>query len=138
MPTAKMYHGKKVIDAHLPLKMHVKPDDIRSAKRRDPAMCAIARCAIRDRHVISARIGQRIALIEYSSHFERYKVNSKSSDAIREFDKSGTFVEGEYDLIPIPKSLQRTGKAHSPVGGNGNSLIKKRATRNIFKAKECL
>ncbi len=138
MPTAKMYHGKKVIDAHLPITMTVKEDDIRGAKRKDPAACAIARCVIRDKHVISARIGQRIALIEYSSHYERYAVSKGASSAIREFDKNGTFADGQYYLIPISKCLKQTGKAHSPVGGNGNSVIKKRATRNIYKAKECI
>ena len=137
---AKMYHGKKVIDAHLTLRLNVKPDDIRSAKRKDPASCAIARCAIRDKHVISARIGQRIALIEYSSHFERYKVNKPSSEAIRSFDKTGAFVEGEYDLVPIPKSLKSSGKAHSKPCGktSGKGTIKRMATRNIYKAKECI
>ncbi len=139
MSTAKMYHGKKVIDAHLPITMTVKEDDVKGAKRKDPAQCAIARCAIRDKHVISARIGQRIALIEYGSHFERYKVSRGASNAIREFDKNGTFADGQYYLIPIPKSLSLTGKAHSlGRGGNEPSVIKCKATRNIYKAKECI
>ncbi len=138
---AKMYHGKKVIDAHLPITMTVKEDDIRGAKRKDPAACAIARCAIRDKHVISARIGQRIALIEYSSHFERYAVSKGASNAIREFDKNGTFSDGQYYLKPIPQSLKLTGKAHSrgwDTGKSGIATIKRKATRNIYKSKECL
>ncbi len=144
MPTAKMYQGKEVHDAKLPLKMSVRPHDIKSAKRKDPLACAIARCAIRDKHVISARIGQKFALIEYSSHFERYKVNHPASKAIREFDKSGTFIEGEYHLLPISPSSVLTGKTHSPRSPNekphsgGISTIKRKATRNIYKAKECI
>lgn len=142
MPKAKMFQGKDVIDAKLPLKMSVRPHDIKSAKRRDPLSCAIARCAIRDKHVISARIGQKYALIEYSSHFERYVVNSQASRAIKEFDKSGTFIEGEYHLLPVPESMQLTGKSkHSkttPPHTGGLATTRRKPTRNIFKAKECL
>lgn len=140
MSKPMMFKNKRVVDAKSPLALEVKPEDIVSSKRKDPANCALARCVIRKKHVISARIGQKFALIEYSSHFERYRVNSPASRAVRDFDKNGTFVAGTYQLMPISASEKLTGKGHPRCrksGPAGVAVHRRRATRNIFKSKEC-
>lgn len=143
----KKFQGKRIVDAKHPLTITVNEADIRKSKRANPGECAIAKCLIRDKHVMSARVGAMYTLIEFTSHFERYKTDSAAKQSVADFDNDGTFAEGDYKLLPIPPSRRLTGVAHTPVKGGHrepssgrrktrDGIIKKHPTRNIFRAKE--
>jgi len=137
---SKTFENKPVIDAKNRLYLQVSSDDIRTAKRKDPQCCALARCIIRDKHVLSARVGLKIVLVEYDSHFERYRTNAQAARAVKEFDDKGYFIAEDFWLLPISKSQLNTGKRKGNTGTihksgpSGQAHIKKKKARNIFKA----
>jgi len=126
MRLGKMFKGKQIYDSDYPLKIHVRAGDIETARRKDPAACALARCVIRDKHVMSARIGAKFALIEYQSHYERYSV-VPIAKAISVFDKHGVFIAGKDK-----------NKRRRTSGRSGRALIKQRPTRSIYRTGEMM
>jgi hypothetical protein len=144
MPKIRSYRGKPIREAKYPLQITVGADDVKNAKRKNPEQCAIARSVMHDKHVLSARIGRKFALVEYDSHFERYHIPKSTQEGVKEFDGKGTFIAGTYKLAPVPKSMQLTGKMHSPpakkrksgISKNKDSIIRRPANRNIFRAAQ--
>ena len=134
MRQARTLNGKPVYEAKRKLTLYVKADDVKSARRKDPKACAIARCVVREKIVESARIGTRVALIEYKSHFERYKVPMSTGKDIKRFDEEGSFVVGKYDLLPPASYEKVTGKAHDRGRPSGKHVSRLRPTRSIYKA----
>lgn len=139
MPEAKKLQGKRIVDAKHPLTIQVKEQDIRSSKRANPGECAIAKTMMRDKHVLSARVGTKYALIEFQSHFERYQINAAARRAVKDFDTNATFQVGEYQLLPVSNSNRLTGKGHAKTSGvskNKTPLARRPPTRSIFRAKQ--
>ncbi len=134
---AKMLHGKRIMEAKLPMHLSVRENDVKNAKRGNPQLCVLARAAMHDKHVLSARIGKQYALIEFKSHFQRYRIDTVSKKMVQDFDETGIFIQGDYNLGPVPTYAKLTGVKHSKVSGKSGIHLKSRRTvRNIYRAAE--
>lgn len=133
----KMLYGKPVLNAEKPFTIRVSARDIKTADKKAPTTCALARGAMHESRVISSRIGQRIALIEFRDRVERYKITPEDSKRIMAFDRAGYFQPGEYTLTPPsdvphahPKKSKKHYKKHSgPSGG----VVRKKPIRHMMR-----
>lgn len=115
-PQPRMYHYKPVIEATHAQGLVVREQDVKHARRKDPEQCVIARSAVRNLPILSARIGRRIAFLEYPTHYERYSVSAMTRVLTDDFDENGFFTLGKYYLLPPTKAQKLTGKRHSKKG----------------------
>lgn len=132
--------GKPISDAKIPIDIYVSKKDGAKGKKRNPMSCAIARSMLNKEHVVSVRIGAKIALVEYKDRVIRYGLDNDDSDKIRLFDRTKYFKPGRVHLIPPKTKLgvdtvkhQKKKNAHSgPSGG-----VKRRpALRHVWRVQE--
>ena len=119
---AKHKLGKlPIVEARMPLRFFVSDDDCKQAKRGDPQRCAFA-CAVK--RIMGKEHGiiffRRIAYVNVGKQIERYLLSPEAAEAVRVFDRTGTFKAGEYRLLRPSKPSHRSAPkstAHSPGGG---------------------
>jgi hypothetical protein len=115
--------------------------DIRTAKKSDPAACALHNAACRQLEISNCAIGGRIAYIPQKDekgnwYIGRFAAPPKTMAAIKRFDRRGEIPEGGFRFKPVSESnrldhkrrynrLWRNGK----VGGGGRKFQWRRPAR---------
>lgn len=128
--------GKPIRDASEPLTIHVTRKNVRDAKKRAPMTCAIARGLTKDSHVVSVRVGLRIALVEFKKEVVRYGLKPDDSQKIRAFDIAGYFKPDHYTLVPPKIKLGIKTRDHRNHGKRGQHVSRKTPMRHVWRVKE--
>lgn len=94
----------------------VKPRDIERASRKNPETCAVAQCAIRmgaRKAYIAGTVAYLVMKLKGELVAVKYRVPSVTQEAIKTFDKKGTFPEGGFTFSPLENSRTREVKAEA-------------------------
>lgn len=106
---SKMHiRGKPVVDATLPLEIHITPEDVKSGRTKDPSRCAAARAICREMHAPAARVHVGRTYIEKPDVWIRYDTPRSLRTEVITFDRGGKFEPGPHVLkVPWNTSEQR-------------------------------
>lgn len=115
----------KVIDSKKPLIIAVTAQDCKTAKKKAPDDCAMAKACRRE--FDGAIISTSVAYIVFGETALRFMVPQSVSREIVSFDRHADFRAGEYYLKPPGKS-QKLGPR---VGAQSKRTAKKYAKRKV-------
>lgn len=106
---AKTIAGKKVVNGTRKVKLHISAADTK-AKKGDPQNCAAARAILRQvPNCVAARVHVgRVYLLKKDGLWHRYKTPDALRTEVVAFDRGGRFVPGDYELIPVSPSDDRS------------------------------
>lgn len=126
-----MYKGLPLVDATQDLDIEIKPGDISTAKKKDPAHCAAANAARRSlRTEVEVHVSR--IYVKKGKKWVRFITPERISREIVSFDRSSIFEPGEY-TFKAPAGQNRLGH-YTHEGGDqtrpGNRQ-KYRVTMNI-------
>ena len=94
----------EVVDAKKNLRVFVRPEDIASAKAKDPGNCVFAKACVRQFHATKVLFWKRVAYIDLLSsdgvrRVERYQIPEQMRSLIKSFDKGEPVKEfGSFEL----------------------------------------
>jgi len=91
--------GLPVIDARLPLEVHITGRDIKHAKRRSSDCCAAARALCRENpEIVEAHVYMTVTLLKKREHVERYTTPPALRLETMAHDRAGIFLPGDFTL----------------------------------------
>lgn len=145
MPATSL-NKKPISDAVSPLVFSVTRRDVNKGKTQDPMSCAIAQGLNCKKDVVSVRIGQRVALVEYKDRVVRYEIDKEDTRKIAAFDAARYFQPGQYTLkIPTKKILgvhtvNHRKKTKSRAGQNtgGTHASRRKPIRHAWRVAEAV
>jgi hypothetical protein len=118
---SKRIDGLDVHNASTAIRLNVTAADIKKGAPKNPNACAIALAAVRQiKGATAAKVHLSCVYVMIRGEWRRYRTPEYATREIVAFDRGGTFIPGEYDLLPISTaSLVRRvdrirGKAASP------------------------
>lgn len=125
--------GKELFDATESMDIRVTRRDLKKAKTKDPMSCALAQGCLHDKHVLSARIGVKIALIEMDDRVIRFSVTPEDAKKIRAFDNANYFQPGTYTLHPPITKLGVHTRGHGRKGNGvrGKNVYRQAPLRHV-------
>ncbi len=103
-------NGQPVIEAKLPVTLNVTDKDVKQASRKNPGMCAAARCCLRQPKVTDVRVHASRTYLKIGKHWFRYQTSGPLRQEIISFDRGGTFSPGVYELKPLPDGQKAIGR----------------------------
>ena len=96
--------GLPVIDAKKSLRLEVMRDDIRTASKKAPNCCAVAKACTRAMGVKAVKVHiSRLYLNTDNKAWTRYIVSGAMRSEIIAFDRGGKFMPGTYTISAPPK-----------------------------------
>ncbi len=97
---------EKIVDATESIQVEVTKKDLRSASKKDPKDCALARACKREKNADGAIIGISTSYIIKGNTATRYMTSTSIAREIVSFDRHGDFYPGKaYTLSSVPLSL---------------------------------
>lgn len=132
---------KPIADATEVLTFSVTRKDVNNGKSKDPMSCAIAQGLNGKKDVISVRIGQRVALVEYRDRVVRYGIRSEDTRKIAAFDAARYFQPGSY-MLEIPKkklsihTVNHKRKSYRGDSTRGEHVSRRKPTRHAWRVTE--
>lgn len=122
-------NGLPIHDATKTIEIHITPRDILHAKRKQPASCAAAKCAVRTiDHVSDARIHLHCAYLLIGNTWRRYRTSLALRTELIAFDRGGKFMPGLYLLGAVPLSQRANRKSGSSKNKNRPGKSPRRLT----------
>jgi len=101
-------NGIQVLDATKPMKITITDRDITRGDTKDPAACAAALACKRDLNATEARVHIGRTYVKINNKWTRFNTPKSMRGEIIAFDRGGTFMPGEYTLLPPHHSNKRT------------------------------
>jgi hypothetical protein len=99
----KKIDGLTVSNAAMPIRLNVTAADIKKGAPKNPNSCAIALAAVRQiKGATAARVHLSCVYVMIRGEWRRYRTPEYATREIVAFDRGGTFIPGEYDLLPVP------------------------------------
>lgn len=122
--------GVKVADAKKKLKIEIIPLDIKSASKKRPDCCAIAKACKRQFPIKEIRVHlSRIYMRDNADKWTRFLTPKALRTEIIAFDRGGVFEPGTYTL---PKPHATTGKRQGTTTNDHNKRYKiKKRKRHV-------
>jgi hypothetical protein len=116
--TAKIrtFEGLPVVDADQRMTLHIMPNDIEKANKKNPALCAAARAAQRELGT-DVRVFLTRTYVKHAKKWVRFLTPQSVGREIVSFDRGATFEPGEYTFTPAPPAA-RLGVVRSPTPKN--------------------
>ena len=101
--------GLPVLDAKKPLRLEVMREDIRSANKKAPNSCAVAKACTRAMGVKGVKVHlSRLYINTDDKSWTRYLVSGAMRSEIIAYDRGGKFMPGVYNLM-VPSKCKRLG-----------------------------
>lgn len=128
--------GKPIMDAKAPMKVKVTRRDINKAKKASPMSCALAKGLTRDEHIVSVRVGVKVALVEFKDRVVRFELKPQDTEKIRAFDYARYFEPGIVELMPPKKKLgiHTINHRKKPSGPNsGIHVTRRKPMRHVWR-----
>lgn len=123
----------EVIDAAKPLILHINEDDIAKAGKRDPANCAAAQACLRQLGVAAALVHLGRTYVLLKKKWRRYRTPDDLRIEIISFDRGGSFITGDYKLVPVSPSHRGLGyrQGSIPAKGTGGTYGSHRTRHDV-------
>jgi len=119
-------NGKRVVDATVPLPVHVTMADVRKGNTKDPGGCAAAQALMRECGFSQARVHLGRVYVEKPDRWVRFMTPESLSREIVAYDRKGkAFEPGEYRLRPPPPTAKLGARYRAP-GTHGKRTGKRR------------
>lgn len=96
----------QIIDAKHSIKIHVNEKDCKNGEPMHSNECALAKALKREYKVDAAIVGLGASYIIKGNKATRFHTPTRIQREIVSFDRNQDFAEGDYVLIPKPKSLK--------------------------------
>lgn len=115
--------GLPVTNASRPVRINVTKHDVAKGVPKNQNACAIALACMRDiPGATAAKVHMSTCFVHLKRKgWQRWRVPEYATREIVAFDRGGTFVPGEIDLMPVPitpkKKRRRTANSGSRVRG---------------------
>jgi hypothetical protein len=120
--------GLPVIDAKKPFKLEVSPSDVKTASKKLPNACAVAKACQRELHAEEVRVHlSRVYVRLNTKHWLRYVTPKSMRTEIIAFDRGGKFVPGVFHMA-APQPSKRLG----PKDNGGKSTKPKKGPKRLF------
>lgn len=98
----KRIDGLTVSNAAVPIRLNVTAADIKKGAPKNPNACAIALAAVRQiKGATAAKVHLSCVFVMIRGEWWRYRTPEYATREIIAFDRGGTFIPGEYDLLPM-------------------------------------
>lgn len=132
--------GLKKVDAKVPLKLEVQPNDIKKATMKDSTSCAFAQACKRSHKVKGAYFFRTAAWLEYPGKLVRYVLPPSMQKEIVAFDRNKTMEPGLYQLSPptdsrtmaaVKKRSEKRPGRHQP----GKTKIKRKVVHKTTNVR---
>jgi hypothetical protein len=101
--------GLEVVDVKNPLILHIGPEDIRLAGKKNPETCAAAKACVRQLKASAARVHLSRIYVLVSKKWRRYFTPKSLRAEIISFDRGGSFEPSEHRLVPVNPAHQGKG-----------------------------
>lgn len=117
--------GIPVVEAKLPIRVHVSDEDVILAKKKDSKHCALARAAARVPNVKAAYIFRSRAFLEYPDRIVRFLLPQSTQREIISFDRANIFASGVYQLSAVgPATTLKGGSDYRKEAKKRKSKVK--------------
>lgn len=127
--------GLPIINAKKGITLHVKPCDIKKARKKSPGHCAVALACMREKRAKEVRVHlSRVYLRMNESNWVRYEVPVSMREEIIAFDRGGEFAPSLFYIKPGKPSAQRPGQQGSDK--TGKRLPPKKRRRKPVMVKD--
>lgn len=113
---ARKYKGQTVTNSSKGLRINITPKDIEKGTPLDPENCAAAQTILRSTgaHAVSVHRGYVYIQLKDGGRYQKFRTSSGLRLETIVFDRGGTFMQGEYDLQPVPISVIAPKKRKGP------------------------
>ena len=125
-----------IIDAKMPISVHVKDSDCKNAEPLNPKECAMARAAKREYKVDAAVIGISTSYIIKGNKATRFETPESVRREIVSFDRHSDFEPVDYYLTPKSPSTRLGVHAKSGKKTSGKNHSAKRRLHKTVKIRE--
>jgi hypothetical protein len=120
--------GMPVIDAKKPLKLEVSRDDVKTASKKLPNACAVAKACYRELHAKEVRVHlSRVYVRTNNAFWTRYVTPKSMRTEIIAFDRGGKFVPGVFHMA-APQPSKRLG----PKDNGGKSTKPNNKPKKLY------
>jgi hypothetical protein len=108
--------GLYVVDAKRPVQFEVFDRDVKVAAK-DRHSCPISWALTRRLGAKMASVTRGVVLVQMNGSrvYRRYRPCGETREALIEFDRTGKFTPGKFEIVPFSHSL-RLGRAHGHTG----------------------
>jgi hypothetical protein len=119
--TIKDIENVKVKDATRDLVLHIKPGDIKGAKREDNYACAAANALCRQEHFRQAKVCKTTTFVQMKDGtWRRYRTPKSLYIELIVLDRKGEMAPGDH-VLAAPKGSHRLGMHEKPRGKGGTT-----------------
>lgn len=128
--------GLPVVDATMPLVVHITGKDIAHAKRRSSDCCAAARALCRENpKIVEAHVYLTRTFLKMAKHVERYLTPPALRLETMAHDRAGIFMPGDFTLAAPTGSLRlgakQGGRKKTPTGRTKRVVHRVQAVRPL-------
>jgi hypothetical protein len=113
-PAVPNPNGLPIVDAKRPIRVLVRPIDVKRGAKLEPQSCAFALALKRQTHCVEARVFRSVTYVTHKTRIVRYKTPEAAARELIAFDRGGSFEPAEYTFSPFGKSLLLVGSGGKP------------------------